>query len=364
VIKLKCPVFSPGQAVSVWLDWGLELAQCTSDLALVLEQPYRIAALPVLCNEPTEFSFDPVAQHIDYSQFDLVILTDIEFRPIKIIKDWITRNNIKKYVLAVGGIGINDQLDEYTVYRPHWMYNLLRLNQYSDSSASSKPFLFEALLGARRPHRDYVMLSLQQSGLLSKSIVTYRNIFNANIVDNFSQEFALEFPDIQLAYPYVSEHLNNNWEVQPNLDLTISSKIPIEIYKNTWYSIVCETLGVGHDMFFLSEKTAKALFSKRMFISFSAGYFLKNLRLLGFETFSSVIDESYDSVLIDHERFSQAFQQVKYLSTQDPILIHQKIAPILEHNHHQTLILRQATQQCMAELLRDSIPSQYITDQI
>jgi hypothetical protein len=356
-------VFSPGRAVSVWLDWGLDFTQFTDDLALVLNQPYRIAAMPVLCNEPTEFSFNPVAQHIDYSQFDLVILSDIEYRPIKIIKDWINRNNIKKYVLAVGGLGINDQLDDCTVYRPNWMYNLLRLNQYADTGASTKPFLFEALLGARRPHRDYVMLSLQQSGLLSKSIVTYRNIFNGNIVDNFSQEFANAFPDTQLAYPYVSQHFDAGWEVQSKLDFTISSKIPVEIYKNTWYSIVCETLGIGYDMFFLSEKTAKSLFSKRMFISFSTGYFLKNLRSLGFETFGSIIDESYDLILLDQLRFKTAFQQVKYLSTQDPILIHQKIAPILEHNHYQTLRLRQATQQGMAELLRDSIPSQYITDQ-
>jgi hypothetical protein len=84
---------------------------------------------------------------------------------------------------------------------------------------------------------------------------------------------------------------------------------------------------------------------------FSNANYLQGLHRLGFETFSSVIDETYDTNRLDFGRFKQATDQLVYLSQQDPVKIYEKIKPILDHNHNRLLGLQQETRQRMHELL-------------
>jgi hypothetical protein len=107
--------------------------------------------------------------------------------------------------------------------------------------------------------------------------------------------------------------------------------VPYEIYNQTWYSIVTESQ--YRKTIFFSEKTAKPLISKRLFVMFSSQNFLSSLRSLGFQTFGDVIDESYDCISDDIQRWTEAWRQVEYLMTQDPKLIYQKINEITEHNY-------------------------------
>jgi hypothetical protein len=55
---------------------------------------------------------------------------------------------------------------------------------------------------------------------------------------------------------------------------------------------------------------------------------------LGFETFDSILDETYDTLdIIDVERYAAAFDQVQWLSKQNHPALLQKVKPILDHNH-------------------------------
>jgi hypothetical protein len=75
------------------------------------------------------------------------------------------------------------------------------------------------------------------------------------------------------------------------------------------------------------------LFEKRLFVIFGAQGVLKRLCELGYQTFSSVIDESYDSEPDDTKRWTMAFNEVLKLLDADHQAIYEKIIPILEHNH-------------------------------
>ena len=66
----------------------------------------------------------------------------------------------------------------------------------------------------------------------------------------------------------------------------------------------------------------------------SGQHWLKHFRGLGFETFGSVIDESYDSVEDPTTRWQMAYEQVKYLCKQDQRIILDKLQPVLEHNYN------------------------------
>jgi hypothetical protein len=74
--------------------------------------------------------------------------------------------------------------------------------------------------------------------------------------------------------------------------------------------------------------------ARRLFVVFSGWKFLHNLRQLGFRTFDGIIDESYDLIEDTNERFSQAFDQVKFLCSQPQEEILKLIEPILEHNYN------------------------------
>jgi hypothetical protein len=353
-MKLPYPIYCPKWGEMAALDWAIE--PVTSDLDAVMSSDFKIAALPVMCNVRSDFAYKPEIENIDLSQFDLVILTDIEYRPLEWITPWIEKNGIRNYVLALGGLHRNEIIDETCmVYRPWWSYNLLKFNQVVDTSSDNKPYDFDMLLGARRPHRDYAMLAFTQSGMLDRSIVTYREMFTGGVIDFWTEKVQACFPSTKLQYPYVSANLDPAWEVQENLVKNISPYMPYEIYRRANYTVVCETLGTA-DTFFLSEKTTKPLLAKRLFIMFGAVGFLKNLRKLGFETFGQVVDEHYDNIENHVVRFDAAFQQVQWLSEQDPREIYNLIQPELEHNCNLVQNLKHKTLQQMHDLLRTKIP--------
>ena len=337
-------------------DWGLEY---THDLSLVMSAPFRIAAVPVLCSETFEFSYNPTAESFPWADFDLVILTDIEFRRIGEIDAWANKVGIRHYVLAIGGEHMNESANPATtVWRPWWSYNLMRLNTCQPTHRPNKPYQFDVLLGARRPHRDYVMLGMQTSGLINSSIVTYRGVFNGGYVDRYSQAVAEQFSGVELEFPYVSPNLDPAWEVRSEITNSISPFIPYSIYDQTNYTVICETLGT-YTEFFMSEKTAKVFMAQRVFVMFANYQFLKHLHQHGFKTFGSVLDESYDNVLNPVDRYAQAWKQVIWLAKQDSDQVYRQLSPVLQHNQDRLYQLQQETQQHMLEILQRHIPQQY-----
>jgi hypothetical protein len=352
IIKLRYPVYAPVDSIAT--DWPI--APTTKDLKEALASPYPIAVLPVMFNEPHMWCYDHALSQLDLTQFNLIILSDIEFESVRNIQAWAERSKITNYVLATGGQIANDMFDfDSMIYRPWWCYNLLKYNEYQDTNANQKPLVFDALLGARRPHRDYVMLALQQYNLIDKSIANYRDVFTGGIVDHQTEEFAKIFPDMQLLYPYVSSNLNPSWEVTEQIKKSISPYVPWKIYQQTQYTILTETIGTGN-CFFMSEKSTKSLYARRLFVAFSNANYLTGLQRLGFETFSSVIDESYDKNVLDFDRFRQATEQLIYLSNQDYQKVYQKIKPILDHNHNRLFELQTETYKRMQQLLQERIP--------
>jgi hypothetical protein len=136
----------------------------------------------------------------------------------------------------------------------------------------------------------------------------------------------------------IPETDQNNWysvnRIQfAGITTNVSNIVPVDIYNNTCYSIVTET-HFSSDFILLSEKTAKPLIAKRLFVMFAGPGYLAHLHRLGFQTFSDVIDESYDLESNNETRWQMAFEQVEYLCNQPQEAILQKIQSILEHNYN------------------------------
>ena len=67
------------------------------------------------------------------------------------------------------------------------------------------------------------------------------------------------------------------------------------LYQQSFLHVVTETV-FNYPMFFPSEKTAKPLLNKRPFVMVGPPGSLKNLKSIGFKTFSDFWSEDYDTI--------------------------------------------------------------------
>jgi hypothetical protein len=195
-----------------------------------------------------------------------------------------------------------------------------------------KPMYFDALLGNSRSHRDFVYDAIQSRNLQEQILITYMNqgesgylLVNNNFKTNFEWETDIENFDNTVTRP------SDRVQYQ-GLTVPLYNILPIQVYNRTAYSIVAET-GLYNQYSFFTEKIAKPIMARRLFVMFSGYKFLQNLRNLGFQTFDNVIDESYDLMYNDNDRWSAAFEQVQRLCKMDQSEVFAKIAPAVEHNY-------------------------------
>jgi len=202
---------------------------------------------------------------------------------------------------------LRGQIEMYR--QPQIRVDLDELDPYS-----IKPYFFDALLGGGKPHKDYVAKRIREDELDKKILLRHAY-----------KDFIL--PQTITAGHGASLANYKGW------GCLLSTIVPINIYNQSAYSIIGET-EFCNTHFFLTEKTAKCLISKRLFVMFSGANWLKTFRKLGFKTFNGIIDESYDSINDSFLRWEAAYQQVKWLCDQDQHTILEKARPILEYNYN------------------------------
>lgn len=187
-------------------------------------------------------------------------------------------------------------------------------------------FLFEFLPGHLREHKLWLKNKIAQHVLKDKFLLGG---------DLRSKEHAAKIAiTTQTAFPErlipgtdfdTGSMINYNQHQQANA----SCFVPYKIYNQTWYSVICESYP---NRIFYTEKLAKPLIAQRLFVFFGARHTLKHLKSFGYHTFDTVIDESYDDVENNQQRWQMAWQQVEHLADQDPAEIYKQVQPILAHN--------------------------------
>lgn len=271
----------------------------------------------------------------DLSKFDLIVVVDDEL--IKedsnlYLEQLANKLNNKQIIIITSGYRQSVSLDRNRVYvYPFFLLNIARFNCFKEvNSLAHYQKTFDALLGMSKLHRQFIFDNLVSSRLTEQC---YINLTSNRFVDDSlytiyrSPELAELESDEYMQFQ--TSDVFDSYAHRPGEPRT-SQYIPWNIYKNSLYSIVAESNYSEH--YFYSEKTAKCLFARRLFVFFGAPGQLRDLRKLGFMTFDSVIDESYDSIDNNVERFKQAFQQVLALSRTDHTKVYQMCEKIWTHN--------------------------------
>jgi hypothetical protein len=191
-----------------------------------------------------------------------------------------------------------------------------------------KIYYFDALLGLKKTHRDFIHDKIINSNNKDKFILSYNSeVGSSSWLDDND-------PNID----YCGDNLYNGiiktsglYSRYYGIDVWASRIIPINVFNNSAYSIVAET-NFFNNFNFITEKTAKPLLAKRLFVVIAGQYSLKTLRDFGFKTFDGIIDESYDLEPSSRKRWQMAWDQINWLCEQNQLEIYDKIKDITEHN--------------------------------
>ena len=79
------------------------------------------------------------------------------------------------------------------------------------------------------------------------------------------------------------------------------------------------------------------MYYKQFYVLFGRPYTLKYIKSVGYKTFDSIIDESYDEEVDDEKRFLMVFKEVKRICAMnlDQVKnLSQKVNNILEYNYN------------------------------
>jgi hypothetical protein len=105
-------------------------------------------------------------------------------------------------------------------------------------------------------------------------------------------------------------------------------------YESTAVSIVLETHfdADGSDGAFLTEKTFKCIKHGHPFVLFAPAGSLATLRTMGYRTFDTVIDNGYDRIEDNTDRYLAVVRTIKQLSAIDPTTLYNSCVEDLQHN--------------------------------
>jgi len=150
-----------------------------------------------------------------------------------------------------------------------------------------------------------------------------------------SSNNSLDVPAIQRLCNFISSlphDRGSNWS-RTNQQSTVDNDI-MSWYNNIFVDVVCEKMITG-ETFFPTEKTARPLATKTPFLIMASPNYLKNLRRLGFKSFSQFWDESYDyqQGVQRAESIRCIIDDLGKLNQLQLQKLYQKMLPILDHNH-------------------------------
>lgn len=182
-----------------------------------------------------------------------------------------------------------------------------------------------------RLHRPLFVALLKVNGLLDKGLVSL------GTSDDY-QSWNLVFDDlVKLTDADITSHKDSIFQI-PNMYLDTNDLISpkdrvdgsdlnkiIELYQNSYFSVVSETYFFENVGRFLTEKTFKAISFKHPFILMARPHSLKLLQSMGYKTFHPFINESYDDEVDSTKRMNLILNEVGRLSKMTVEQIHEFI---------------------------------------
>ena len=225
----------------------------------------------------------------------------------------------------VSGNTVANGIDNFVYFSDHELFywrNAVIWNDIPQIGCEPHPFKrnreFTFLSRVHKWWRSTIASQLHREQLLGNSYWSYGNVdiddqYKDNPIqlnkfpglDNYMQEFLDQGP--YRCDNLNEEQHNSHWMFVP------------EHYSDSYCYLVLETFfdADGSNGCFISEKVFKPIRHGQPFVVFGTPYTLQTLRKLGYRTYDYAIDNSYDNIEDNTERFKCAVESVKKIKQQD-----------------------------------------------
>jgi hypothetical protein len=183
---------------------------------------------------------------------------------------------------------------------------------YTDRSYNfdyPKPMQFVTFNAVSRQHRQQFAAWLPE--------LSYQNfIFRLNQQDLGQPANHLDVIDFAHTGPDLAQWFDSSAKHIPNPHLHILGRIPNRMLDQAYFNLVLES-DFNFDTHYTTEKVIRPLMLGMPFVLASTPGHLSRLRDMGFKTYSSLWDESYDLEILNTQRLRQVFDLVQSLGQFD-----------------------------------------------
>lgn len=186
----------------------------------------------------------------------------------------------------------------------------------------ARPYDFLFLNGRLRPHRKYLIDKLRARGLLDRALWT--NLESTVTLQHTSELLVNDHESIRLLpAEYEIDRAVANLDQLPAAGFVKNQLfnhtwgdaiVNYRCYSDTWFSVVSETV-FDYPYSFRTEKIWKPILMGHPFIVAANTGFYRDLHNLGFRTFNSLIDESFDQIDRPDDRIERIIQEVHRVCT-------------------------------------------------
>jgi hypothetical protein len=277
-----------------------------------------------------------VKNQIDFFSAIYEACDKAEYSPERIILWW-GNANVKELYQQWCDINKPTKLFKGVYYFPVWLFmlyaNIDNTSDYFDiDPAVKRTKLFTFFVGFEREHRIKAINFLYENDLLDSCEWTWAN----SETHGLPEELHPQIPKSAEGHAHYTEKSTTE---NPGKEFFM-------LYENNYFDLITETY-YSNDYhqyeaynkwngIFFSEKIWRSIMNKRPFLLIGNKNALRELHNLGFKTFPTMFDESYDSIG-DEERIYHVLDQLKGLTVDE---VHnnvysKEVSEAVEHNYAQ-----------------------------
>ena len=209
-----------------------------------------------------------------------------------------------------------------TLFNLYVTVHRLRSNgQGPNIPSSNKTVLFNCLNRMLHQHRKWFFLMLLEQGLTANNLISMPWFDSVQpLPDGCTQDLSL-LDTVEL--PLLVDDVDLSQNLFNNLNA--------DIYDRSWFTVITETY-VDDGQLLIGEKVFKPMLCGSPFMVLGSKHMLKQLRVLGFQTFPMLWDESYDLMPVV-PRMRAMVSEIKKLSQlSDPQRYFDQAAAAVAHN--------------------------------
>ena len=254
----------------------------------------------------------------------------------RLIKDFVNQVQLPPEMVTI------EMMDHYPQYKCDWatvklmptrfFQAALRYINADECTVDSDAPLFGAVYG-RVTHSRLLMAYMLETEFPDDSFVIMQT--NSSMIN--SMQF--EFEPVGLFFKDVLQWYTNRNDTNRDFTNDVGGNLNVEhilpkyylMFKNYQIEVIIESATSTRG--WITEKTTRCLIAGKPFLLYGAPRQLERLQQLGFQTFAGLIDETYDTVEDDEERFDCIQNEIRRIAAiENRSEFVKELQTVAEHN--------------------------------